>query len=81
MTEVTQDEVIEFAQALEQRRGLAIVEAVRTLPIGGHDAQMITAFQAGYQTGYQTACDEIEHRLRTEEWEMCLKPVGAKAVL
>jgi hypothetical protein len=30
-----------------------------------------------FQAGYQLACEEILHRLRTEEWELCVNPVGA----
>lgn len=70
-----EDQIIELAQALEQRRALAITDAVHNLPIGGRTANMPTAFQAGYCA----ACEEIEHRLRTEEWTHCLKPVGAAA--
>lgn len=69
------DQIIELAQALEQRRAIAIAEAVHNLPIGGRTANMPTAFQAGYCA----ACEEIEHRLRTEEWTHCLKPVGIAA--
>lgn len=70
-----EDQIIELAQALEQRRALAITDAVHNLPVGGRTANMPTAFQAGYCA----ACEEIEHRLRTEEWTHCLKPVGAAA--
>ena len=66
--EATEDECIELAQALEQQRALAIVAVVKALSVGGADANMPTAFHAGYQL----ACDEIEHRLRTEQWELSL---------
>ncbi len=67
--------MVELAQALEQLRALTIVATVQSIPLGGEEADMPTAFQAGYQT----ACDEIEHRLRTEAWDGCLAPVGIKA--
>lgn len=66
MTEATVDECIELAEALEQQRALAIVATVKALGVGGADADMPTAFHAGYQL----ACDEIEHRLRHEKWEL-----------
>lgn len=72
--DATEDECIELAQALEQLRALKIVEAVAALPIGGATANMPTPFHAGYQL----ACEEIEHRLRTEIWEGCLKPKTSK---
>lgn len=72
--DVSDDEIIEFAQALEQRRAVVITESVRALALGGQEEQMPTAFHAGYQL----ACDEILHRLKTEEWDLCLKPVGSK---
>lgn len=67
------EDVIEIAQALEQRRALTIVETVASLPIGGAAEIAPSAFQAGYQQ----ACDEIAHRLRTEVWPMCLSPIDA----
>lgn len=66
MTEATVDECIELAEALEQQRALAIVATVKALGVGGADADIPTAFHAGYQL----ACDEIEHRLRHEKWEL-----------
>jgi len=68
--EISDDDVINLAQALEQHRALAIVMAVAALPVGGADETMPTQFQAGYQL----ACEEILHRLRTEVWEHCLPP-------
>lgn len=73
--EPTSDEVIELAQAFEQLRARKIAEAVYALPIGGVGSNMPTPFQAGYQS----ACEEILHRLDTEVWEHCLVPPGAKA--
>jgi hypothetical protein len=49
----------------ERLRAVKIVEAVMSLPIGGATAILPTPFQAGYQL----ACEEITHRLQTEEWE------------
>ncbi len=74
--DVSQDQVIELAQAMEQLRAEKIVEAVKVLPAGGHDADMPTPFQAGYQL----ACEEITHRLLTEEWDLCARPKGAAAL-
>lgn len=68
--EATEDQCIELAQALEQQRALHIVAAVMALPVGGATATMPTQFQAGYQL----ACEEIDHRLRTEQWEFCATP-------
>ena len=68
-----EDEVIELAQALEQKRALQIVADVQALEVGGAGAEMPTPFQAGYQM----ACEEITHRLLTEVWPLCLKPQGA----
>lgn len=64
------DECVELAQALEQLRAQKIVEAVRDLPIGGKNEQMPTPFHAGYQL----ACEEILHRLGTEQWTGCIPP-------
>jgi hypothetical protein len=61
---------MQVAAALEQSRALKIVDAVACLPIGGKDAPMPSAFQSGFQL----ACEEIEHRLRTEKWTGCLDP-------
>ncbi len=71
MADATPDQLLELAGALEQRRGLAIVEAVTALAAGFHDG----AFRAGFET----ACEEITLRLRTEVWEHCLPPVDALA--
>lgn len=68
MEEVTVDECIELAEAIERQRALKIVEAVKAEPIGGVNSDNPKAFHAGYQL----ACDEIEHRLRTERWELSL---------
>jgi hypothetical protein len=75
MIQPTTEECIALAQALEQRRALGIVEAVAALPVGGKDADAPTPFQSGYQL----ACEEILHRLRTEVWDGCLPPVGHSA--
>ena len=68
-TEATTDQLIELAGALEQRRGLAIVDAVAALSAG---------YQEGaFKAGFETACEEITLRLRTEVWDNCLPPVDA----
>ena len=71
---VTANQCVELAAALEQLRALKIVEAVVALPIAGADADMPTEYQAGFLM----ACEEIEYRLRTEQWTGCLPPVGLK---
>lgn len=67
------DECIGLAQALEQARAVKIAEAVAALPIGDATNDMPTPFQSGFQL----ACEEITHRLRTEEWDLCLRPIDA----
>jgi hypothetical protein len=57
---------VDLAIALEQQRALKIVEDVHNLRIGGRNETMPTAYQAGHCN----ACEEIEHRLRTEQWEL-----------
>ena len=64
--------LIGVAQALEQQRALKIAESVTNLPVGGSTVDMPTAFHAGYQL----ACEEITHRLKTEVWDGCLPPKG-----
>lgn len=66
-------ECIELAQALEQARAIKIAETVAALQIGGATSDMPTPFQSGFQL----ACEEITHRLRTEEWDLCLTPIDA----
>lgn len=66
------DEVIGLAQALEQHRARKIVDAVSALPVGGKHEDSPSPFHAGYQL----ACDEVMHRLLTEEWDGCLTPPG-----
>lgn len=58
----TDDQLHQLTSALEVRRALKIADDVAALPIGGKQAASPTAFQAGYQT----ACEEITERLRTE---------------
>jgi hypothetical protein len=60
----TPDQLIELTAHLERGRAKAIVEAVTALDMGGASADMPTPFQAGYQG----ACEEIAHRLKTEAW-------------
>lgn len=57
---------IGVAVALEQARAHHIVQTVQALPIGGESADNPTPFHAGYQL----ACEEIAHRLRSEQWEL-----------
>lgn len=66
------DEAIGLAQALEQHRARKIVDAVSALPVGGKHEDSPSPFHAGYQL----ACDEVMHRLLTEEWDGCLTPPG-----
>ena len=66
------DETIGLAQALEQHRARKIVDAVSALPVGGKHEDSPSPFHAGYQL----ACDEVMHRLLTEEWDGCLTPPG-----
>ena len=66
------DEAIGLAQALEQHRARKIVDAVSALPVGGKHEESPSPFHAGYQL----ACDEVMHRLLTEEWDGCLTPPG-----
>lgn len=61
---VADDEQIGVAMALERQRSVKISEAVQSLPIGGKNETMPTPFQSGYLI----ACEEIIHRLKTEEW-------------
>lgn len=66
------NETIGLAQALEQHRARKIVDAVSALPVGGKHEDSPSPFHAGYQL----ACDEVMHRLLTEEWDGCLTPPG-----
>ena len=57
------DQAAEVAIALEQQRALKIVADVTALR---SDRDMREPFDAGFVT----ACEEIEHRLRTERWAL-----------
>lgn len=59
------DQSIELASALEQNRALKIVADVRGLRIGRRPNLMIPTVAESY---FDLACEEIEHRLRTEQW-------------
>ena len=59
---ISDDDCIDLAVALEQQRALAIVSAVTALEIG----QGTTSFAAGFNL----ACEEVAHRLKTEQWEL-----------
>lgn len=58
----TDDQLHQLTSALEVQRALKIADDVSGLGIGGKDAAAPTPFQ----TGFQTACEEIVERLRTE---------------
>ena len=68
--DVTVDQCIEFAGALERKRAIKIIEEIMSLPIGGGDSPMPTAFHAGYQM----ACEEAIYRIENEVWELNLPP-------
>lgn len=57
--------LIAMAASLERERAARIVKEVSNERIGGKDAAMPT----GYMAGFQTACEEILHRLEHEEWQ------------
>ncbi|VVG70921.1 hypothetical protein PAP18089_01893 [Pandoraea apista] len=59
-------ETVEVAGALEQRRALAIVKAVRDQHFGTLNPDIPTQASAAFDL----ACEEIEHRLRTEQWTL-----------
>lgn len=71
MSDIDADVVIGVAQALEQQRALAIVREIAEY---GDFFKEDHAFRAGWDS----ACEEIEQRLRTEVWPGCLPPVDAK---
>lgn len=58
------DTCIDVAREIEKLRAEKIVEAVSLEKIGGSEEVLPTQFHAGYQL----ACEEILHRLRTEQW-------------
>lgn len=64
--EASEDQLIELTAHLERARARAIANAVAALEIGGASADTPTPFQAGYQS----ACEEIAHRLQSEAWGM-----------
>lgn len=59
-------DTVEVAVALEQQRTLAIVKAVRDINFGESPTGMPTPASAAYDL----ACEEIERRVRTEQWEL-----------
>jgi hypothetical protein len=63
---VPADDVIDLAVALEQRRALHIVAAVRQQGF----SKSGTAIPTQAESVFDLACEEIEHRLRTETWEL-----------
>ncbi|AQG98304.1 hypothetical protein A9R05_05315 [Burkholderia sp. KK1] len=60
------NEALELAVALEQQRALHIVQAVRKQGFAKSGNEIPT--QA--ESIFDLACEEIEHRLRTEAWEL-----------
>ncbi|OJY23574.1 hypothetical protein [Pandoraea sp. 64-18] len=59
-------DVVEVAVALEQQRTLAIIKAVRDQHFGTSNPDLPTQASAAFDL----ACEEIEHRLRTEQWTL-----------
>ncbi|VVD70780.1 hypothetical protein [Pandoraea anhela] len=74
-------ETVEVAVALEQQRTLAIVKAVRDQHFGTSNPDLPTQASAAFDL----ACEEIEHRLRTEQWTLdgvpAPLPVSERAAL
>ena len=66
--------LIGVAQALEQKRALAIVADIAAM---GDFFKESDAFRAGWDS----ACEEITERLRTEVWPGCLPPIDAAKTL
>jgi hypothetical protein len=60
------DEVIDLAVALEQKRALHIVADVRKHGF----SKSANAIPTQAEAVFDLACEEIEHRLRTETWEL-----------
>ena len=69
--DITVDQCIELAAALERQRAIKIVDAVAALPF----AQADTPFAAGYSL----ACEEIKHRIEAEEWTLGQVPTPLPA--
>lgn len=69
------DICIGLAVSLEKERALKIVLDVSEERIGGKHELMPTPFHAGYQQ----ACEEIEYRLKTEEWGGAAVVIGGDA--
>jgi hypothetical protein len=61
------DQSIELAAALEQQRALKIVADVRALRMGKGPDEMLPTVAESF---FDLACEEIEVRLRTEEWTL-----------
>ena len=59
--------LISLALSLEKERARQIVNDVSNEIIGGKCDVLPTEFMSGYQT----ACEEILHRMQNEEWELC----------
>lgn len=59
--------ILALAVSMEKERAMKIVNDVSNERIGGKAEASPTAFMSGYQT----ACEEILHRLQNEEWQLC----------
>ena len=68
--------LIALAVSMEKERAVKIVDDVSNERIGGNTEASPTAFMAGYQT----ACEEILHRLKTEEWKYFGAVFGPEAL-
>ncbi|MDM8356637.1 hypothetical protein P8H29_10670, partial [Pandoraea communis] len=60
------ERAIDLAIAFEQQRALSIVRAVRAQHFGSLNPDIPTQASAAFDL----ACEEIEHRLRTEQWQL-----------
>jgi hypothetical protein len=65
-TAAPSDDVIDLAVALEQQRALHIVATVRKQGF----AKSADAIPTQAESVFDLACEEIEHRLRTEVWQL-----------
>ena len=68
------DTLIGVAQALEQKRALVIVADIAAM------GDFFTESDA-FRAGWDSACEEITERLRTEVWPGCLPPIDAAKTL
>lgn len=68
------DILIGVAQALEQKRALSIVADIAAMGDFFKDND-------SFRAGWDSACEEITERLRTEVWTGCLPPIDAAKTL